>query len=78
MSHSVSIRLPRISPTTALQYEGFTIPPGVGHSCFALICRFELEIYQTTLESIRITRDLMIGLPDEDALRVNARVTGVI
>lgn len=43
-----------------------------------LVRRFDLEIYQTTPESIRITRDFLIGLPDEDALRVNARVTGVI
>ncbi|KAI9928681.1 hypothetical protein ASPWEDRAFT_180261 [Aspergillus wentii DTO 134E9] len=138
MSHSVSIRLPRVAPTP-IEYKDYTIPPGtpvsqilyfmhtdpsifpdphtfnpsrwinasdkgerltkflvpftkgpricVGmnlafselYQMFAvLVRRFDLEIYKTTPESIRITRDLMIGLPDSDALRVNALVSGVV
>ena len=42
-----------------------------------LIRRFDLEI-KTTPESIRITRDLIIGLSDLDALRVDALVSDVL
>jgi hypothetical protein len=41
----------------------------------SLIRGFDLEIHNTTPESIRITRDLMIGLPDSDALKVYSLVT---
>ncbi|KAF7590703.1 hypothetical protein BBP40_002539 [Aspergillus hancockii] len=46
------------------------------YQMFAILVRgFDLEIYDTTPESIRITRDLLIGLPDSDALTVRSLVT---
>ena len=43
-----------------------------------LIRRFDLEIHNTTPESIRVTRDIMIGLPDEDQMKVFSLVVGTV
>ncbi|PKY00826.1 cytochrome P450 [Aspergillus campestris IBT 28561] len=138
VSHSVTVRLPRVLPT-ALQYKNYTIPPGTSvsqaiyfvhmdptvfpspetfrperwieatdkgerlnrylvpftkgpricvglnlayaelYQVFAtLIRRFDLEIYNTTPESIHVTRDVMIGLPDTDEMKVYSLVTGTV
>ncbi|KAL4895476.1 cytochrome P450 [Aspergillus ambiguus] len=44
----------------------------------ALVRGFDLQIHNTTEESIRITRDMMIGLPDSDALEVHGLVSNVV
>ncbi|KAE8369043.1 cytochrome P450 [Aspergillus caelatus] len=138
MAHSVTIRLPRISPT-ALAYKDYIIPPGtpVSQSIYfmhmdptifpnpeafnperwleasskgerltkflvpfskgsriclgmnlayselyqmfaALVRRFDLEIHNTPPESMRITRDFLIGLPESDALKVHSLVTNAL
>lgn len=43
-----------------------------------LIRRFDLEIYNTTPESIHVTRDMMIGLSDADEMKVHSLVTGTV
>ncbi|KAF9884399.1 hypothetical protein FE257_001799 [Aspergillus nanangensis] len=49
------------------------------YQMFAVLFRcFEMKICNTPPESIRITRDLFIGLPDADTLQVQGVVTGVI
>jgi hypothetical protein len=40
--------------------------------------RFDLELYQTTLDDIRIVRDLGFGLTKNGDLKVRARITGVV
>ncbi|PLN84688.1 cytochrome P450 [Aspergillus taichungensis] len=138
VSHSVTVRLPRVLPT-ALQYKDYTIPPGTSisqaiyfvhmdptvfpspetfrperwieatdngerlnkylvpftkgpricvglnlayselYQVFAtLVRRFDLEIYNTTPESIHVTRDMMIGLSDADEMKVHSLVTGTV
>ncbi|GAB1210518.1 hypothetical protein APSETT445_009312 [Aspergillus pseudonomiae] len=135
MAHSVTLRLPRVSPT-ALAYKDYIIPPGtpVSQSIYfmhmdptifpnpetfnperwleasskgerltkflvpftkgsrmclglnlayselyqmfaSLVRRFDLEIHNTPPESVRITRDFIIGLPEADSLKVHSLVT---
>jgi hypothetical protein len=42
-----------------------------------LVRRFDMK-HETQPEDIRITRDLIIGLPDEEALKVRSYVSNVI
>lgn len=44
----------------------------------ALVSRFDLEIHNTPPETMRITRDFMIGLPDADALKVYSLVNNAL
>jgi hypothetical protein len=45
----------------------------------AFVRRFDLELYDTTYEDdIRITRDLIIGLPDKESVQVKAKVTAIV
>lgn len=44
----------------------------------ALVRRFDLEI-QTSWEDIQVTRDMIIGVPEnKDVLEVEAIVTGIV
>jgi hypothetical protein len=42
-----------------------------------LVRRFDLK-HETKPEEIRITRDFIIGLPDEDELKIRSYVSNVI
>ncbi|KAE8380452.1 cytochrome P450 [Aspergillus bertholletiae] len=48
------------------------------HMFAALVRRFDLEIYNTPPESVHITRDFMIGLPESDAFKVYCLVTNAL
>ncbi|KAJ5155604.1 cytochrome P450 [Penicillium capsulatum] len=40
--------------------------------------RFEFEILNTDPENIRVTRDLVVGLPETGVLEIHAKVTGIV
>ncbi|KAJ5682420.1 cytochrome P450 [Penicillium macrosclerotiorum] len=139
LSHGVTMRTPRVSPTDPLTYNGLVIPPGTplsqstyfvlsdptlfpdpytfqpdrwiesdaeskglnqflvafgkgSRQCLGMnlaLCelymtmahivrRFDMELYNTTPESIKTYRDLGLGYPKEGALKVMAKVVGTV
>ncbi|KAE8153238.1 cytochrome P450 [Aspergillus avenaceus] len=58
---------------------GMNLAYSVLYQMFAtMIRRFDVEIHNTTPESIRITRELVTGLPDTDTVIVHGLVTGIL
>lgn len=44
----------------------------------SFVRRFDMELYETTMENIRIYRELGIGQPKEGDFSVRAKITNVI
>ena len=44
----------------------------------SFVRRFDMELYETTVDNIRIDRELGIGHPKEGEFSVRARVTNVV
>ncbi len=44
----------------------------------SFVRRFDMELYETTVDNIRIDRELGIGHPKEGKFSVRARVTNVV
>ena len=45
----------------------------------AIARRFDMDLHETTEDTIRVTRDIIIGLPENDnALQVSAKVTHIV
>jgi hypothetical protein len=43
-----------------------------------IVRRFDIELHDTTSETIKVYRDLGLGYPKEGALRVMAKVVGSV
>jgi len=43
-----------------------------------LVRRFDMELYETTIDSVSIGRDLGIGQPDKGEFAVRVKVTRVL
>jgi hypothetical protein len=44
----------------------------------AIIHRCDMELHDTTIKNIRMTRDFVLGLPEAEWAMVNAKVTGIL
>jgi hypothetical protein len=44
----------------------------------AIIRRCDMELHDTTIKNIRMTRDCVLGLPEGEWVMVNAKVTGMV
>lgn len=44
----------------------------------AFVRRFEMEIYETTIENIRTVREIGVGYPKDGSVSVRVKITDVI